>query len=58
MIAARRVVNGLIECVMLPKLLAQQFSGEYLGVVAGLERDRPRSALVIWYIELVFTNGI
>ena len=40
-IAARRVVNGLIEGVMLPEFLAQQFSGKYLGVVARLERDRP-----------------
>jgi hypothetical protein len=34
-------VNGLIECVMLPELLAQQFSGKYLGVIAWLERDHP-----------------
>jgi hypothetical protein len=30
-IAAAGVVNGLIECVMLPELLAQQFSGKYIG---------------------------
>jgi hypothetical protein len=57
-IAARRVVNGLIEWVMFPEFLAQQFSGEYLGVVARLERDRPSSALMISYMELVSTNGI
>jgi hypothetical protein len=40
-IAAKRVVNWLIECVMLPELLAQHFSRKYLGVIARLERDRP-----------------
>jgi hypothetical protein len=53
-----RVVNGLIECVMLPELLAQQFSGKYLGVIARLEHDRPWSALVVSDVELVSTNGI
>jgi hypothetical protein len=53
-IAARRVGNGLIECVMLPELLAQQFSGKYIGdsctpilLVIRCNRDlRPSGQLV------------
>jgi hypothetical protein len=55
-IAASRVVNGLIECVTLPELLAQRFSGKYIGdactpilLVIRRNRDRrPRERLVRW----------
>jgi hypothetical protein len=55
MIAARRVVNGRIECVVPPVLLAQQPSGLHVGVT--IERNYPGLPRVVSNVELVAHDG-
>ena len=55
--AAHRVIDGLIERVMFPELLAQQSPSAHFGVVARLECDRPRSSFMVSNVELVSVNS-